>query len=168
MVIGLAQSFNHLAKFQQELFEGYAGGKALRVVLTSFYLGIGMYLSYVHLGAATFNEIGIFSAIIMAFILASALAGILYLTTYSIVALSTGFFSFPLWFHHTVEVDAAPLETPTMYKSFSDLDSLKSSSLRHGIYDMPEVQMEVASAISAVARGKKPKLSPTLTDFDLS
>ncbi|KAE9625495.1 hypothetical protein [Parasedimentitalea maritima] len=157
LITGFVQSINQLAKSAFEATEGYNDGIFLRVASYACFIIFGYYLVLTIFEKAVLDELGTFSELLLFAVFGPASAGALYLTSYSIVALSTGLTSFPLWFHHTVEVDAAPLETPVALKSYSDLEGLTRSSLRHGIYDMPEVQADIASVINAVVRKKKPK-----------
>lgn len=142
-----------------EASEGFHGFTLLRAVAFSGFLFFGHHLMSTIFEEAALNALGNFSLGLLIFVFLTASAGTFYLTSFALVALSTGFSNVLLWFHHTVEVDAVPLETPVVFKSYSDLAGLTPSSLRHGIYDMPEVRADIASVINAVVRKKSPKLT---------
>jgi hypothetical protein len=42
--------------------------------------------------------------------------------------------------------------------SYSDLEDIETTSMRHGIYDHPAVQKQIGAIIRAVARGESPRL----------
>lgn len=58
---------------------------------------------------------------------------------------------------YMVEVDAAPPETNCTFKSYSYLGEA-SLTVRHGLYQLPEVQNELGRLIGRVARGLSPRL----------
>lgn len=87
-----------------------------------------------------------------------AMTGLLYLVGYSLVAIATGFSAFRSWPSTIVEVDAVPPEVECSFKAYSSMDSDDGESLRHGLYDRPEVQDDVAKILEAVAEGRDPYL----------
>jgi len=90
---------------------------------------------------------------------ASAVGGLIYIVAYALTAFAVGFFNIRKWACSTVEVEAVPPERQCSIKCYADLDDMKESSLRHGIYDLISVQMDVASVIQSVVDEVMPRLA---------
>jgi pimeloyl-ACP methyl ester carboxylesterase len=89
--------------------------------------------------------------------LAEAIAGLLYLLGYAIVALSVGLTEFWVWPGAMIEVDAAPRDKECSFKSYSEPDAIQTTSLRHGLYESLQVQWDIASIIRGVVEDSKPR-----------
>jgi len=83
-------------------------------------------------------------------IFACATASVMYVGSFVLIALMTGFTDWRSW-PVTIEVDAAPPNRECTLKSYNDLGEVETTSLRHGIYEFPAVQREVASIIRSIA-----------------
>jgi hypothetical protein len=166
--IGLAQSFHALSQALYRLRE-----QSLRLgwpLFVSFaaeaiFLIPGLIASIWKLGAHFFDAWQYIICYPLVF--ASSIAGIMYVGSYALIALVVGFTDLRLW-PATIEVDAAPPHRDCIIKSYS-LENVQTTSLRHGIYELPGVQRDIASIIQSVAEGSTPRL-PTgdYFLFDLS
>lgn len=159
LITGLAQALGYVGRVILEIYDGGGGSRFFRYVSLVFFLWAGWVIFGILFQnldrTMTIGETVVFSTIFGA-----AFCAMLFLLSYAIVAISTGQWNFRLWFHHTIEVDAVPMETPVCFKAYAYLDGFKAKSLRHGIYDEPEVQEDIIGIIRAINAKKKPKLLP--------
>lgn len=159
LTIGLAQSLHALF---HAVYEAYDAPLSIRSVARAFFACVAFVI---------FTIIGFVTSIWVAgdhlydhwqnrFLIltfASGAAGLVYLGSYALIALMVGFTNLRSW-PATVEVDAAPPNTVCAFKSYSDLGNIEATSLRHGIYELPDVQREIASIIQSIADGATPRL----------
>jgi hypothetical protein len=89
---------------------------------------------------------------------ADGIASLMFLFGYVVLAPATGFTQVRAWPNSIVDVESAPTRRECLYKSYSDMDAIETTSLRHGIYEHPQVQEEVGSIIRAVWSGTSPHL----------
>lgn len=159
LVTGLAQTLGHVGRVIFETYDGSGNSRLLRYALICFFL-FGGWVIFGVLFQNLSHNMTTFEILLSSTIFGAAFSAILFLLSYAIVAISTGQWNLRLWFHHTIEVDAVPMETPVIFKSYAYLDGFKTKSLRHGIYDEPEVQEDIIGIIRAINANKKPKLLP--------
>lgn len=158
LLTGFVQSINELSKFLLGTFDGSNDSMTLRTICIVFFGLLGVLMLIVVFDQTFLENVGFFSISVLVWVLMLGCAGAIYIASYMLVALSTGFTNVFQWFHHLVEVDVTPPEYPVTYKSYSWLDCVKKSSLRHGLYDSPEIQSDIISLIKRVKNRKKLKL----------
>jgi hypothetical protein len=90
---------------------------------------------------------------LLAVIETDAASGALFLLAFTIVAASVGFWDILSWRRTTIEVDAAPLLKECTFMSYSDLEDMPTTTLRHGLYEHKELQRELGLIIREVAFG---------------
>ena len=76
--------------------------------------------------------------------------GFLYLVGYLIVAFCVGL-NWRYWADSIIEVDVAPPGRACAFKAYFDLKPLPSLSLRHGLYDLSQVQEDIAKIIRQIS-----------------
>ena len=83
------------------------------------------------------------------------------------LAVSTGMWDRQRFVDRIIEVDAAPPGKHASMMVHTGSDNTMSRSLRHGVYDLPQVQRQVGKLIRDVSRGKYPKLrARQLQDYE--
>jgi hypothetical protein len=103
----------------------------------------------------------IWSSTVSAMVLASGVAFLPIAIGRLTMAIAAGDWCVVEWPRTLVKVDAAPPDTPCRFKSYGDLYAAPDISLRHGIYGVETLQVEVRRIIKAVRRSKGPRLLHT-------
>lgn len=155
LAIGLAQSLHALS---HTVYEAYDDIRSIRSVLR-----VGAYVILTIIGYVTAIWVvgdhfyDHWQNSILVFTFALGIAGLIYLGSYALIAFMVGFTNLRSW-PARVEVDAAPPNTVCAFKSYSNLSGIEATSLRHGIYELEDVQREIASIIESIADGATPRL----------
>jgi hypothetical protein len=172
MTIGLVQSLHAMTDYLYRTFDdGPVGGLAYGLSYLLFSV-MGVLA-----GSAVYKDhsLAIPSNYWIPVFFAFGIGGAVYLASYALVALAAGFVQLRDW-PSVVEVDAAPPRTPCFLKMYADMEE-SPARMRHGIYELPIVQKEIARIIKNVIRGtdqtidvagwKDPKYS-SLPHWDIS
>jgi hypothetical protein len=101
------------------------------------------------------------------FVLAAALPSIVYVMSFTMLAVSVGFFPIRAWRDWMPEVDYMPPEKSCSVKSHFRL-SPEVEGLRHGIYRDKEVLADIAHLLEGFAKGIVPQFmaSPRVEEED--
>ena len=158
--IGLAQSIHALTNFV------YASEDTTRVswMRKGFILALLLPLVLVivadHVTFGDFRMNNMLRWVALAIIVGNGLAGLLRCLGFGALAAAVGYWDVRGWGCNSIEVDAVPPAKDCMVRSYFDMepDAENPDVVRHGIYDHPEVQTEIAAIIRAVAAGEPPRL----------
>lgn len=114
---------------------------------------IGVYVA-MHISPVLFPHVAVEVLGIMGmFVYAPAVAGLVYLVGYAVVAMGAGHWSVLHWLWSVVEVEAAPPNTTCQMYVFSELDTV---GLRHGLYEDDQVLGHVAKLVMSITRRQRP------------
>ena len=157
MVIGLAQILHLVADaFYSSWEDGPTNrsliGTALSTCAYVFVLVAGTLVT-ARLGEDAFS----LSALPSIFVFGSASLSCLYVAGYALIAVSVGLIN-PRHWPAVIEVDSAPPDKACSIKSYFDLSTIEQTTLRHGIYELPEVQRDLAALIQEIEQDVTPSL----------
>jgi len=161
--IGLAQSIHALTNFI------YASEDSARVAWTRKALIMTLLLPLVLMILADYVTIGDFSVdnmlrwVALSIVVGNGLAGLLRCAGFGALVTAVGYWDVRGWGCNSIEVDSTPRAKDCAVRSYFDLepDAENPDVVRHGIYDHPGVQTEIAAIIRAVVAGETPRLRTT-------
>jgi hypothetical protein len=166
LTIGFTQSVNALLRSVYKAFDEVPSIRRLsswvpKIVSVATFAIVGLLALSRVVDYTGTRELNTWQGIPLLAIFASATGGgLLFICAYGLIALAVGFYDVRSWACSTIEVDAAPPEKQCSIKLYYDLDDTEGNSLRHGIYELASVQLDIASVIRAVAQGIEPILAP--------
>jgi hypothetical protein len=159
LTIGFVQSVNSLIALLYAVYDFRTGRLLASIIVGSAFGIVG--ISIFDWIDARFGslKLDVWQQILLVVIFGSAAAGLLYVSAYALLAASVGFYKVSLWPISTIEVDSAPPRKECSIKCYSYLEESDAASLRHGIYKLADVELDVALVIRAVADQIQPRLA---------
>ena len=170
LTIGFTQSINALLRrvyraFDEPSWTNNANWLSKLIAFLAFY-GLGTIALNSVFGAGEYADLYSFQQVLLIFIFTIGVASIVYIGGHTAIGLTVGSFNILSWASAIIEIDAVPPYKECSVRCFyGDLEAgllrtgIQSGGLRHGIYDLPLAQINIAAVIRAVADDMSPRLA---------